>query len=166
MRSYIMRKGLHPSVISYFYEISKPIKRQDAEIEAIPKSLDCRQDLITVLQTKPENYGDPIVSFQRLERFRAYLKDRKTLGYDAQVAMSAEQYQIFHKYGLVLLPNAIYEKLARVNKNCDAANFVKLMMHYGEVCDNNIALQQIAGDEKLTALWLDHLAEKTAKPSA
>lgn len=155
LRAYIMRKGLHPSAVKLFYELYAD-RKDNKSIATIPIALECRQDLITVQQTENARNQQGTA-----EAFAEYLKSRGKLGFEAQVSMSAWQYEVFHKVGLKLAPNAVYEKLARVNKNNDSQNFVRLMMKYGEVDGNEIAMHQIAGDEKLSAMWLKNLS-KTA----
>lgn len=158
LKAYIMRKGLHPSAVKLFYE-KYANRKNDKAIATIPVALECRQDLVTVQQTENDRNQSGTA-----ETFAEYLKSRGKLGFEAQVSMSAWQYEVFHKTGLKLAPNAVLEKLARVNKNNDSQNFVRLMMKYGEVDGNEIALHQISGDEKLSEMWLKHLAEddKTA----
>lgn len=163
LRSYIMRKGLHPNAVSYFYEVLNNKENLHAELTAIPKALEYRQDLITVQQTIPENDVESCSSHLRLNKFRSYLDSRNEFGYDAQVAMCSAQYKIFHEQGLKMQPRAIYAKLARINKNNDSAHFVELMMRYNEFDGDEIAMHQIAGDEKLTNLWLQHLADKNVQ---
>lgn len=157
LKAYIMRKGLHPSAVKLFYELYADRKDNKA-VATIPVALECRQDLVTVQQTENAR-NQPGTA----ETFAEYLKLRGKLGFEAQIAMSAWQYEVFHKVGLKLTPNAMYEKLARVNKNNDSQSFVRLMMEYGEVDGDEIAMHQIASDEKLSEMWLNHLAEdKTA----
>ena len=153
LKAYIMRKGLHPSAVKLFYE-KYDSRKNDKSIATIPVALECRQDLVTVQQT--ENACNQQGT---AETFAEYLKLRGKLGFEAQVSMSAWQYEVFHKVGLKLTQNAVYEKLARVNKNNDSQNFVRLMMKYGEVDGDEIAMHQIAGDEKLSAMWLKHLSQ-------
>jgi hypothetical protein len=153
LKAYIMRKGLHPSAVKLFYELCAN-RKNDKAIATIPVALECRQDLVTVQQTENARNQQGTA-----ETFAEYLKSRGKLGFEAQVSMSAWQYEVFHKVGLKLTPNAVYEKLARVNKNNDSQNFVRLMMKYGEVDGNEIAMHQVSGDEKLSAMWLKHLSE-------
>ena len=153
LKDYIMRKGLHPSAVKLFYEKYED-RKNDNSIATIPVALECRQDLVTVQQTENARNQQGMA-----ETFAKYLKLRGKLGFEAQVSMSAWQYEVFHKVGLKLTQNAVYEKLARVNKNNDSQNFVRLMMKYGEVDGDEIAMHQIAGDEKLSAMWLNHLSE-------
>ncbi len=153
LKAYIMRKGLHPSAVKLFYE-KYANRKNDKAIATIPVALECRQDLVTVQQTENARNQQ-----ETAETFAEYLKSRGKLGFEAQVSMSAWQYEVFHKVGLKLAPNAVYEKLARVNKNNDSQNFVRLMMKYGEVDGNEIALHQVSGDETLSAMWLKHLSE-------
>lgn len=153
LRAYIMRKGLHPSAVKLFYELYAD-RKDNKSIATIPVALECRQDMVTVLQTENTRNQQGTA-----ETFAKYLKSRRKLGFEAQVSMSSWQYEVFHKVGLKLTPNAVYEKLARVNKNNDSQNFVRLMMKYGEVDGNEIALHQVSGDEKLSAMWLKHLSE-------
>jgi hypothetical protein len=150
LSKYILRKGLHPAAIAYFYEcIEKKYGDRGVvgSLKSIPEALEARQDLVTVQQTM-------LKTVIELEQFASYLEGRKKLGYEAQVEMSADQYVVFHKKGLKMQPEAVHEKLARVNKNADATRFVELMMRYGEFTGDEVAMHQIAGDEKLSQLWL------------
>ncbi len=154
LSGYILRKGLHPSAVAYFYEcVEKKYgdKRGTTEIlQRISEALEARQDFVTVQQTIFE-----------LERFASYLEEHKKLAYYAQLEMCSEQYKVFHRKGLKLQPKAVYSKLARVNKNADAIQFVELMMRYGEFTGDEIAMHQIAGDEKLSQLWLQNYEAKS-----
>lgn len=154
LRAYIMRKGLHPSAVKLFYDLYGGKKHEDKAITSIPVALQCRQDLVTVQQTIANCHHSTDCGV-----FSKYLKQRGKLGYEAQLAMLPWQYELFHKAGLKLTPNAVYEKLAKVNKNNDTIRFVELMMKYGEIDGNDIAMHQIAGDEKLSAMWLEHLSK-------
>jgi len=159
LRSYIMRKGLHPSAVKLFYDkLDDYANPNDPELKQISDTLKFRQDLVTVQQTMPENYDTPSNVQAKLQKFELYLQERKKLGYSAQVAMCTEQYKVFHKNGFKMRMEAVHAKLALVNKNNEAVRFVELMMQYGELRDDQTAMQQVAGDDKLTALWLNHLA--------
>lgn len=148
LKRYILRKGLHPSAVEYFYICTKHLEKMSNDLLEIPVALQLRQDLTTVLQSKEENNA-----------FANYLKHRGMLGYEAQVEMKPWQYKIFHEQGFKMEPKAVYAKLARVNKTEEATEFVALMMSFGEFEGDDVATHQVAGSEKLTSMWMQHLAE-------
>jgi hypothetical protein len=150
LKQYILQNGLHPKAVEYlFTDCTKAPFFKD-----IPKLLKCRQDLVIIQKTNERGLRP-----ETKQMFVEYLKERKMLDFVAQVEMSAWQYRIFHELGLKLQPNAIYAKLASVNKNQDAENFVALMMAYGEADIDELAKMQIAGDAKLSTMWVIHLAQ-------
>ena len=150
LKQYILQNGLHPKAVEYlFTDCTKAPFFKD-----IPKLLKCRQDLVIIQKTNERG-----LRIETEQMFEEYLKERKMLAFVAQVEMSAWQYRIFHELGLKLQPNAIYAKLASVNKNQDAENFVALMMAYEEADIDELAKMQIAGDAKLSTMWVTHLAQ-------
>lgn len=163
LRNYIMRYGLHPSVVKEFYSKYKDTQNPHSEILAVKAYLQFRQDLVMIRQTAGcTPYSDEAVGLKK------YFMERQDLGYDAAVELNCWQYELLHSLGMTLHPQVIYAKLARVNKNDDCYNCTALIMAYEKLDD--VAMGMIAGDEKLSALWLKHLAkgEKFAadKPAA
>jgi Ca2+-binding EF-hand superfamily protein len=161
LNDYIMKNGLHPGVIRHFYEKFKNISSPRSELVAVTAYLQFRQDLVMVQKTAGcTSYSAEAVGLKK------YFMERQDLGYDAAVELNCWQYELLHSLGMTLHPQVIYAKLARVNKNDDCFNCTALVMAYEKLDD--VAMGMIAGDEKLTAQWLKHLAkgaklnEKTA----
>ncbi len=156
LNDYIMKNGLHPGVIRHFYEKFKNIQNPRSDLVAVTAHLQFRQDLVMVQKTAGcTSYSAEAVGLKK------YLKERQDLGYDAAVELNCWQYELLHSLGMTLHPQVIYAKLARVNKNDDCYNCTALIMAYEKLDD--VAMGMIAGDEKLTAQWLKHLA-KSEKP--
>ena len=151
LRAYIMRRGLHPNAVVCLLE---KLKDDSPEVlKSLPEILKYRQDLVTVTRLSESRESNVAEVFSR------YLQERNKLGFEAQVAMNSWQYEIFHKLKYRLQAKAVEAKLAAANKNADAERFVSLMMEYGELDDNYTAMSQIAGDAKLSVMWLNHLAK-------
>lgn len=152
LNDYIIRNGLHPGVVRHFYEKFKNISEPRSELVAVTAYLQFRQDLVMVQKTAgcAEAVG-----------LKKYFMERQDLGYDAAVELNCWQYELLHSLGMTLHPQVIYAKLARVNKNDDCYNCTALIMANEKLDD--VAMGMIAGDEKLTAQWLKHLA-KSEKP--
>lgn len=156
LNDYIIRNGLHPGVVRHFYEKFKNISEPRSELVAVTAYLQFRQDLVMVQKTAGcTSYSAEAAGLKK------YLKERQDLGYDAAVELNCWQYELLHSLGMTLHPQVIYAKLARVNKNDDCYNCTALIMAYEKLDD--VAMGMIAGDEKLTAQWLKHLA-KSEKP--
>jgi hypothetical protein len=156
LNDYIIRNGLHPGVIRHFYEKFKNIQNPRSELVAVTAYLQFRQDLVMVQKTAGcTSYSAEAVGLKK------YFMERQDLGYDAAVELNCWQYELLHSLGMTLHPQVIYAKLARVNKNDDCYNSTALIMAYEKLDD--VAMGMIAGDEKLTAQWLKHLA-KSEKP--
>lgn len=157
LRAYILRKGLHPSAVAYFHEV---VDLNDInthlELQQVPKFLQFRQDLMVVKQTNADNNKSHSNAFSA---FSKYLEQRAELSYYAQIEMSSWQYETFHKRGLKLQKEAVYRKLIRAGKGDDEARCAALIMKFGEVEDNPTAMNQIAGDERLSQMWLKHLTD-------
>jgi hypothetical protein len=158
LNDYIMRNGLHPGVIRHFYEKFKNISSPRSELVAVTAYLQFREDLVMVQKTAGcTSYSEEATGLKK------YFEERQDLGYDAAVELNCWQYELLHSLGMTLHPQVIYAKLARVNKNDDCFNCTALIMAYEKLDD--VAMGMIAGDEKLTAQWLKHLA-KSEKPAA
>ena len=158
LNDYIIRNGLHPSVVRHFYEKFKNISEPRSELVAVTAYLQFRQDLVMVQKTAGcTSYSAEAVGLKK------YFKERQDLGYDAAVELNCWQYELLHSLGMTLHPQVIYAKLARGNKNDDCFNCTALVMAYEKLDD--VAMGMIAGDEKLTAQWLKYLA-KSEKPAA
>lgn len=158
LNDYIIRNGLHPGVVRHFYEKFKNIQNPRSELVAVTAYLQFRQDLVMVQKTAGcTSYSAEAVGLKK------YFMERQDLGYDAAVELNCWQYELLHSLGMTLYPQVIYAKLARVNKNDDCYNCTALIMAYEKLDD--VAMGMIAGDEKLTAQWLKHLA-KSEKPAA
>lgn len=156
LNDYIIRNGLHPGVVRHFYEKFKNISTPRLELVSVTAYLQFRQDLVMVQKTAGcTSYSAEAVGLKK------YFMERQDLGYDAAVELNCWQYELLHSLGMTLHQQVIYAKLARVNKNDDCYNCTALIMAYEKLDD--VAMGMIAGDEKLTAQWLKHLA-KSEKP--
>lgn len=145
---YIKRRGLHPSAVTLFYNKWEGENKKNPVFEEVIKAIQERQDFVTVTK-----YNNSVA-------FAKYIKQREgKLGYDAQVAMRPWQYELFHKLDYKLSPRAIRSKLVNAFKSTDDTVVAQMMMANGEIADCESAMLQVAGDERLSALWLSVLSK-------